>query len=75
MQKLPAGDVSAGSFQPVEKASQSLRPQAQIKFNAFLPAACTSAKILLGSQTCERSECAAASRSLFKREPNEVGLV
>ena len=27
------------------------------------------------SQTCERSECAAASRSLFKREPNEVGLV
>ena len=38
----------------VEKASQSLRPQAQIKFKAFLPAACTSAKILLGSQTCER---------------------
>ncbi len=64
---------SPGQF--VEKASQSLRPQAQIKFKAFLPAACTSAKILLGSQTCERSECAAASRSLFKREPNEVGLV
>ena len=61
--------------QCVEKASQSLRPQAQIKFKAFLPAACTSAKILLGSQTCERSECAAASRGLFKREPNEVGLV
>ena len=37
--------MSAGSFQPVEKASQSLRPQAQIKFNAFLLAACTSAKI------------------------------
>ena len=36
--------------------------------------------VLLGSQTCERKrvrcgECAAASRSLFKREPNEVGLV
>ena len=31
MQKLPADNVSAGSFQPVEKASQSLRPQAQIK--------------------------------------------
>ena len=29
----------------------------------------------LGSQTCERSECAATSRGLFKREPNEVGLV
>ena len=32
-------------LQSVEKASQSLRPQAQIKFKAFL---------LLGSQTCER---------------------
>ncbi len=62
-------------LQSVEKASQSLRPQAQRKFKTFLPAACTSAKILFGSQTCERSECAAASRSLFKREPNEVGLV
>ena len=36
---------SAPPLQPVEKASQSLRPQAQIKFKAFLPAACTSAKI------------------------------
>ena len=41
-------------FRLSKKASQSLRPQAQIKFQAFLPAACTSAKILLGSQTCER---------------------
>ena len=41
-------------FSDCQKASQSLRPQAQIKFQAFLPAACTSAKILLGSQTCER---------------------
>ena len=64
-----------GRIQSVKKASQSLRPQAQIKFEAFLPAACTSAKILLGSQTGERSECAAASRSLFKREPSEAGLV
>ena len=37
-----------------QKASQSLRPQAQIKCKTFLPAACTSAKILFGSQTCER---------------------
>ena len=29
----------------MQKASQSLRPQAQIKFKSFLPAACTSAKI------------------------------
>ena len=57
----------------VEKASQSLRPQAQIKFKAFLPAACTldfSARKRAGV-----SECAAASRSPFNREPNEVGLV
>ena len=26
-------------------------------------------KILLGSQTCEQSECAAASRALLKRTP------
>ena len=43
-----------GAPQTVKKASQSLRPQAQIKFQAFFPAACTSAKTLLGSQTCER---------------------
>ena len=43
----------------VEKASQSLRSQAQIKFKARAGV----------------SECAAASRSLFKRESNEVGLV
>ena len=34
-----------GGLQSVEKASQSLRPQAQIKFKTFLPAACTSEKI------------------------------
>ena len=34
-----------GGLQTVEKASQSLRPQAQIKFKAFLPAVCTSEKI------------------------------
>ena len=31
--------------QPIEKASQSLHPQAQIKFHLFSPAACTSEKI------------------------------
>ncbi|WP_418487303.1 hypothetical protein [Faecousia sp.] len=34
-------------------ASQSLRPQAQRKWKSFFPAACTSEKIPLGSQTCE----------------------
>ena len=39
------------------KASQSLRPQAQRKWKSFSPAACTSEKILLGSQTCEGHAC------------------
>ena len=51
-----------------QNASQSLRPQAQMEFKSFLPATCASAKILLGSQTCERSECAAASRDPLKWE-------
>ena len=38
----------------MQKASQSLRPQAQRKFRAFFPMTCASEKILLGSQTCER---------------------
>ena len=57
----------------VEKVSQSLRPQAQIKFKAFLPAACT--LDFSARKRASVSECAAASRSLFKREPNAVGLV
>ena len=53
--KKPNAAHPSGCAAPsVEKASQSLRPQAQIKFKTFLPAACTSAKILFGSQTCER---------------------
>ena len=36
-----------------KKVSQSLRPQAQRKWKSFSPAACTSEKIPLGSQTCE----------------------
>ena len=51
-----------------QNASQSLRPQAQMEIKSFLPATCASAKILLGSQTCERSECAAASRDPLKWE-------
>ena len=47
--------------QPVEKASQSLRPQAQIKFKAFLPAACTSAKYF--SARKRASEASALQRA------------
>ena len=58
--------------QPVEKALQSLRPQAQIESDSFSPATCASEKIPLGSQTCERSECTAASRYPLKQTLNEV---
>ena len=44
-------------YQTVKKASQSLRPQAQRKWKSFSPAACTSEKIPLGSQTCEGHAC------------------
>ena len=58
----------------MQKASQSLRPQAQRKFRAFFPMTCASEKILLGSQTCERSECAAASRCPLKQTPQRSGV-
>jgi hypothetical protein len=41
----PSGAASA-----CQKASQSLRPQAQIKFESSFPAACTSEKTLYGLQ-------------------------
>ena len=44
----------SGSISVCQKnASQSLRSQAQRKWKSFSPAACTSEKIPLGSQTCE----------------------
>ena len=39
----------------------------EVRLKTFLPAACASAKILIGSQACGRSECAAASRSLSNK--------
>ena len=60
-------------LQSVEKASQSLRPQAQIKFKAFLPAACTSAKILLGSQTCERKRVRCGEPQPFQTRAQRSG--
>ena len=45
---------SPGQF--VEKASQSLRTQAQMEFHSFSPATCASEKILYGSQMCERKQ-------------------
>ena len=55
-------------------ASQSLLPQEQIKPDPFSPATCASEKIPLGSQTCERSECAAASRIPSNEPLNGVGF-
>ena len=53
--------------QPVEKASQSLRPQAQIESDSFSPATCASEKILFGSQTCEL--CAVGAQRVRCGEP------
>ena len=71
--KLPENKESAPEGAPkapqnVKTPSQSLRPQAQMEFKSFLPATCASAKILLGSQTCARRACAAASRDSLKWE-------
>ena len=57
----------------VEKASQSLRPQAQIKFKAFLPAACTSEKIHFGSQTCERKRVRCGEPQPFQTRAQRSG--
>ena len=65
--------ISRSAFQTVKKASQSLRPQAQIKFQAFLPAACTSAKILLGSQTCERKRVRCGEPQPFQTRAQRSG--
>ena len=76
LQKRPGQPVGEGlcpSPTAVEKASQSLRPQAQIKFKAFLPAACTSAKILLGSQTCERKRVRCGEPQPFQTRAQRSG--
>ena len=54
-------------FQTVKEASQSLRSQAQRKWKSFSPAACTSEKIPLGSQTC--ALCAVSAQCVRCREP------
>ena len=64
---------SPGQF--VEKASQSLRTQAQMEFHSFSLRHVRRRKYFTARKRASVSECAAASRSLFKREPNEVGLV
>ena len=51
-------------LQSVEKASQSLRPQAQIKFKAFL---------LLGSQTCERKRVRCGEPQPFQTRAQRSG--
>ena len=50
-QEQKKGDAAnAAPPHTVKKASQSLRPQAQIKSKLFSPAACTSGKILIALQ-------------------------
>ena len=61
------------SLHSVEKASQSLRPQAQIKCKAFLPMTCASAKILLGSQTCERKRVRCGEPQPFQTRAQRSG--
>ena len=51
-------------LQSVEKASQSLRPQAQIKFKVFL---------LLGSQTCERKRVRCGEPQPFQTRAQRSG--
>ena len=52
-----------------ERSLAEFAPAGANKMGSFLPATCASAKILLGSQTCERSECAAASRIPSNESP------
>ena len=62
------GSIShASAVETVKEASQSLRPQAQRKWKSFSPAACTSEKIPLGSQTC--ALCAVRAQCVRCREP------
>ena len=70
---ISAAWETARRIQTVEKASQSLRSQAQINCKTFLPAACTSAKILLGSQTCERKRVRCGEPQPFQTRAQRSG--
>ena len=63
----PRRKKRCGKCRSVKKASQSLRPQAQIEYESFFPTACTSEKILIGSQTCEL--CAIGAQRVRCSEP------
>ena len=77
--RRPAGAVNAappekqGAHLSLLKSLQSLRPQAQIESFIYFSGDSVGA-VYLSARKRERSECAAASCSLFKREPNAVGL-
>ena len=71
--KLPENKESAPEGAP--KAPQNVKTPRRVcarrrkwSFKSCLPATCASAKILLGSQTCARRACAAASRDPLKWE-------
>jgi hypothetical protein len=61
-------------FNLSKNASQSLRPQAQKKWNHFFGGVYLE-KILLGLQMYEHSECAAAGRSFLKGKPSAAGFL
>ena len=73
-QKQAPAPLGAGATD-CQKSLAEFAPAGANKVQSIFAGGMYVGKILLGSQTCERSECAAASRSLFKREPNAVGLV
>ena len=54
------------------KASQSFAPAGANRVLIIFSGDMCVGENTLGSQTCERSECAAASRSLFQTRPNAV---
>ena len=66
-QPVKKAGADAPAFSTVKEASQSLRSQAQRKWKSFSPAACTSEKIPLGSQTC--ALCAVSAQCVRCREP------
>ena len=51
----------------VEKASQSSRPQARIKYQPFSPAACTPEKALLSPRAVGCIRLEKAAKPLFRR--------
>ena len=72
-QPVKKAGADAPAFSTVKEASQSLRSQAQRKWKSFSPAACTSEKIPLGSQTCERKRVRCREPQPFQTRAQRSG--